>query len=427
MNVPVSNKLKIKVARRNVGLLPWAALAICGFSACTEVARQPLEPPEPPPPLTAEQAAAQSGQRAAIHPGSQPSAHPTAQGAAQEYPQAIVFRGMCDASAAVALDEQRFIIADDQNVFCLYRLQQPQQPVARVDWQRHLQIDPGDEHPEADIEGAARLGDEIFWITSHGRNRDGKWRPNRHRLFAMTVRAGEQGPAFAPFGHPYLRLADDLAAEPRLAALGLKDALGPAGKKVARLAPKDEGLNIEALASAPDNKGLWLGFRNPRPEGKALLVPLLNPREVLLGTAPRFGPPVLLDLAARYKSRTVALGIRAMDYLPQTRSWLIVAGAHDEEDVFAVYSWSGKPEETPKALDEATNTLARLPGFSPEAMVAWGGQDHVLLLSDDGADLVRVGSPAECRPDAWDNGFCEAKALLDPGRKTFQALWIALQ
>lgn len=344
-------------------------------------------------------------------------------------PPPIVFRGMCDASAAVAVDEQQFIVADDeQNVFCLYRLDQPQQPAARVDWQHHLQIAPGDEHPEADIEGAARLGNEIFWISSHGRNRDGKWRPNRHRLFAMSVQAGEQGPAIKPFGRPYLRLAADLAADPRLARLALKDALGPAGKQVERLAPKDQGLNIEALAPGPDGQGLWLGLRNPRPAGKALLVPLLNPREVLLGTeAPRFGPPVLLDLATRYKDRTVPLGIRAMEYVPPAKSWLIIAGAHDEEDVFAVYSWSGKPDEAARLLPEATRAVARLPGFSPEAIVVWAGQQRVLLLSDDGADLVRVASPAECLPGAWNNGFCEAKALLDPKRKTFQGLWIAVQ
>ncbi len=423
------NKLKMKIVLRHVGLLLWGVLATCAISACTEPAAQPPEPATRAARRKAEQTAAQHGEQAFPQLGEQAIAEPGAQASAQGPEQAMVFRGMCDASAAVALDERAFIVADDeQNVLCIYRIDQPREPVARLDWQRHLEIEPGDEHPEADIEGAARLGDEVFWITSHGRNRNGKWRPNRHRLFAMTVRTGAQGPTFEPLGRPYLRLAHDLADDPRLAALGLEDALGPAGRKVERLAPKDEGLNIEALAPAPDGKGLWLGLRNPRPQGKALIVPLLNPREVLLGAEPpRFGPPVLLHLAVRYEDRTRALGIRAMDYLPQTQRWLIVAGAHDEHDVFALYSWSGKPNQAPSFLPEATRAVAQAEGFSPEAIVGWAGQDRVWLLSDDGADRVRVASPAECLPDAWDNGFCEAKALLDPQRKTFQGLWIAVQ
>ena len=41
--------------------------------------------------------------------------------------------------------------------------------------------------PEADLEGATRIGDDIYWITSHGQNKNGKNRPSRHRLFATAV------------------------------------------------------------------------------------------------------------------------------------------------------------------------------------------------------------------------------------------------
>jgi len=347
---------------------------------------------------------------------------------AQPGQQPIVFRGMCDASAAVALDQQTFIVADDeQNVFCIYRADRPEQPVARLDWQPYLQIDPDDEHPEADIEGAARLGDEIYWITSHGRNRKGKWRPNRHRLFAMRVRTGEQVPQFEPIGRPCLDLARHLAADPRLAALGLKEALGPPGAERKHLAPKKEGLNIEALAPGPDGRSLWLGFRNPRPQGKALIVALLNPRDVILrGEPPRFGPPVLLPLGVRYKQQSIALGIRAMAWLPQSKNWLIVAGAAGEQKAFAVYAWSGRAQASPDFLAEPTRTIARTNGFSPEAAVIRPAANRALLLSDDGARRVRVASPAECLPGEWEDGWCEAKALLDPARKTFQGLWIAL-
>ena len=34
--------------------------------------------------------------------------------------------------------------------------------------------------PEADIEGATRVQDRVYWITSHGANNDGEVRPSRH-------------------------------------------------------------------------------------------------------------------------------------------------------------------------------------------------------------------------------------------------------
>ena len=37
------------------------------------------------------------------------------------------------------------------------------------------------------LSGAAWLGDRIFWIGSHGRNRDGKYRASRHRFFAVRI------------------------------------------------------------------------------------------------------------------------------------------------------------------------------------------------------------------------------------------------
>ena len=44
---------------------------------------------------------------------------------------------------------------------------------------------------------------------------------------------------------------------------------------------------------------MFIGFRNPVPQGKALVVPLLNPREVVHGQRAQPGESVLLDLAGR--------------------------------------------------------------------------------------------------------------------------------
>jgi hypothetical protein len=62
--------------------------------------------------------------------------------------------------------------------------------------------------------------------------------------------------------------------------------------------------NISPLAATPDEK-LLIGFRNPIPGGRALLLPLQNPIEVVREWKPvQFGTPIELDLKG--------LGIRVL-------------------------------------------------------------------------------------------------------------------
>ncbi len=66
-------------------------------------------------------------------------------------------------------------------------------------------------------------------------------------------------------------------------------------ESAAQLTPKSRGaLNIEGLCATPDQP-LVIGFRNPIPQGKALLVPLLNPDEVIGGRPAQLGEPKQLD------------------------------------------------------------------------------------------------------------------------------------
>ncbi|MCP4846353.1 MAG: DUF3616 domain-containing protein, partial [Verrucomicrobiaceae bacterium] len=99
----------------------------------------------------------------------------------------VTFKGACDASAAVALDEKTFVVADDEdNILRIYSLDKPGMPIAQFPLDRFLKTDT-DKHPEADIEGCTRVGDRIYWITSHGRSKKGKWRRSRYLFFATKV------------------------------------------------------------------------------------------------------------------------------------------------------------------------------------------------------------------------------------------------
>lgn len=337
------------------------------------------------------------------------------------------YGGTCDASAAVPLDGTTFLVADDErNTLGVYRADRPGQPAQIFPWDAPLGIDPHtDEHPEADLEGAAVLAGEVYWIASHGRNRNGRWRPNRHRFFAITIAPGNDGHLARPFGKPYRNLILDLVADPKMRGLGLAEALQPEDKKVQRLAPKDQGLNVEGLCAAADGRSLLIAFRNPRPGGKALLVPLLNPAAVVgQGARPQFGPPIRLALHVDYRGERLSLGIRSIEHSNGQAAYLIAAGPHDTGKPFALYRWSGNQHDRPVLLPKSTAAIHRVRDFSPEALVLYPGRDRFQVLSDDGALPVRVASPADCKPGTFQDGWCRAKDLNDNRRKTFKSLWL---
>jgi hypothetical protein len=232
------------------------------------------------------------------------------------------YNELCDASAAVALDDKRFVVADDEgNALRVFERGNPK-PVRIYDLARFL-ID-RKKGNEFDLEGAAKVGDVIYWITSHGRNRDGEFSPNRHRFFAMRI-LGE-GNFLEPMGKPYSGLLDDILKDRRFERFGLL----PASK----LSPKGRGgLNIEGLCPRADGS-LLIGFRNPVPNGKSLLLPLLNPQELIDGKPPRFGEMIELDLRGR--------GIR--DITQHGDQFTILGGQTHSERNFELFIWDGKSE-----------------------------------------------------------------------------------
>ena len=115
--------------------------------------------------------------------------------------ETLVFAGMCDASAAVALDDTHFAVADDERdtlqVYDRKTLEQTSE-LNLTDY-LHNRNNKG-EPKEADLEGATRRGQDVIWISSHGRNKDAEKKVFRWRFFATPI-VGDTTPGLATPTH----------------------------------------------------------------------------------------------------------------------------------------------------------------------------------------------------------------------------------
>lgn len=321
---------------------------------------------------------------------------------AQVSAQITEYVGMCDASAALAIDDQHFIIANDEdNMLRVYHIDK-KMPVSTYDLSAFMRIRYDDKSPESDIEGATRLGDYYFFITSHGRDRKGRLRRNRHQFFAVQV--DPQSYEIAPVGSTYGELMDDLMHVGALKKVNIYDAFQPDDSKDDDLAPKERGVNIEGLAAAADG-ALLIGFRNPIPDDRALIVLLLNPFEVIARTsAPKFGSVFFMDMDGR--------GVRSLEYHPGLDQYLIVGGSRNGDMTSKIYRWDGR--ENSKLIEIKDVDFTQFKKFNPEAITIYSADQPLQIYSDDGTVMFRDRSGDKC----------ECKDLEDARDKQYRAMWI---
>jgi len=284
-----------------------------------------------------------------------------------------VYRGSCDASAAVRIGTgSQFITASDEDyVLRLYDSRHPGLPSFSLDLSTFLE--PNDSTKEPDIEGAARIGDCVYWITSHGRDGDGVEQESRQRLFATSIALRGRMLTIEPTGRPYKRLLGDLIRASPVAHCDLEKASTHAPEALG-------GLNLEGLAPTPEGD-LLIGFRNPVPRGRALIMRLHNPADLVR----EGGHPAVLTLAAQLDLG--GRGIRALEFLPEPRMYLVIAGSFEGTRDFRLYRWSGAISDA--AVPVTADALAEI---NPEELVATSVNSagcDVEVFSDDGNVLVR--------------------------------------
>src|SRR6185295_6329648 len=109
---------------------------------------------------------------------------------------------------------------------------------------------------EADLEDAARAGDRIYVIGSHGRNKDGKLERARYRFFGMDLAGGGAGIRLTVAGYT-TKLLDEMlvagnwAVTDATVIAAVTTAAGLSKATDITLIPQAGGTSIEGLALAP--------------------------------------------------------------------------------------------------------------------------------------------------------------------------------
>ena len=274
------------------------------------------------------------------------------------------YRLTCDGSLAVMIDATHFLDGnDEQQGMRLYTRGVGGTPLATNDNSSAIGLAARD---EADLEDAARIGDRIYAIGSHGRNKNGKLERSRYRFFAMDISGTTPGIALSVPGYTAALLDQMLLAQywntPDTAVIATLTAASNLGKATdPSLAPLVAGTNIEGLAwlpAAARPNQLLMGFRNPLQAGKAIVVSLLNADAVVAG------------------------GIRGMAWSPAHDAVLLIGGPQtDAAGPFRLFKWSGAAADPPIAVGDITTVPT---ASSPEAIVTYPDSRDVQILFDQG-------------------------------------------
>lgn len=319
-----------------------------------------------------------------------------------------VYKGVCDASGAVRIDDKNILVVEDEHdALLLYSFVDQENKILKAF--TYTGTNQLLDKKESDLEGGTRIGKRTYWIASHSRNKNGKLQDKqRHKLFALDL--AEDLSVTPSWSGSYANLVNDLidiknwenANDANTKALvQLIDSVTQINTpEVPVLAPKEKGFNIEALSRTADGKGLYIGLRNPQfsngsISNNAIIVQIKNPGKLIEnqdGKA-KFGKPVFLDLDG--------LGIRDMTYSETHKMYFIIAGRADESADFGLYNWNGvsKPVLIQKLITKQN--------VNPEAVIVHGNK--LQILNDEGASITSAGS--ECKDAPED-------------KKSFSDMWI---
>ncbi|MGC4015635.1 MAG: DUF3616 domain-containing protein [Luteolibacter sp.] len=274
--------------------------------------------------------------------------------------------GASDASTAIALDSDWMLVGNDEDqIIRLYDRNHSGQPAKTFDLNANLGL-----AKEADFEASVRFGNRIYWIGSHGNDKDGNTEPTRNMVCAYDVTGTGTGTTLT-YVNKFTNLKSQLISWDNANGHGLgAKALGLEASAASGMLPTDpDGFNIEGATNSGSQ--VLLGFRAPlmnkSARNKALVIPVTNFQTIASagsGTM-QFGSPVFLDLGGR--------AIRSMATLP-SGNILILAGPVGDPSAslvpaFALYRWDGNSASAPVRVSSSLDDVASNGGGSPEAII----------------------------------------------------------
>lgn len=293
------------------------------------------------------------------------------------------YQRACDGSLGVRFDAHTFLSGSDEDQeLRLYRRGLDAPPERRFDLSSELDLS---DSAEADFEDAARIGDRVYVVSSHGRTSEGELDRSRFRFFAFDLDASGEELALEVAGRTETLLDDLLAAENwdqanTAVIAAIRAAAGLDQDENEDLTPDANGATLEGLAQAGTALApatLWLGFRNPTFQQRAIVVSLLNPDAAITGVTAHFGEAVLLDLGG--------LGIRALTWSSFHGAVIVLAGPRAPGGPFRLFEWSGLPTDAAVPVVDFTG----LPSdSSPEAIIAYPDSPDVQILFDQGEHRI---------------------------------------
>ena len=268
--------------------------------------------------------------------------------------QATWNTGISDGSAAIALDDNYYVVADDElNNLYVHARKESGLPLTSYNYAGSLGLPDGTAE-ETDLEGSVRstiVSGRVYWIGSMGNGKSPNFnsKPNRNRIFATAISGTGVATSFSVVGY-YASLREKIIAWGDANGYNFT-ASAAAGKDSKTI----DGFNVEGMTFGPDNTTLYIGLRAPLvPTGnrtKAVIVPLLNFETWFNNGSPSgnptFGSPIELSLGTR--------GIRDIVRL-SNGTYIIAAGSSDDTQNSALYKWTGNAVDAPVALNSFTTT-----------------------------------------------------------------------
>lgn len=272
--------------------------------------------------------------------------------------------GIYEPSAIQQLADGRFLVAEDekQHPFSLVTLH-PNGEVSSIPLATRTSAHEGFRKLD-DLEGMALdASGHLYAITSHSRDGDGDKKKARNKLVRFSI---EHDQIVAP----------QVVVDLQPALLDAHPLLAAAAK--IRDVKDDNGLNIEALAFSPDSHQLWVGFRSPLHQHRALIASVDNYAAMFdAGAAPVISSNLItLDLGGH--------GIRGMSAMPQLNGYLVISGPATSESVqFKLWFWRGQPDDPAQRVQvDGVPGFEHAEGICPAIL---DGQLRIVIVSDDGS------------------------------------------